>query len=103
GPLSRYRMLLPSGNGLHEPLAVERLRQEAIHAGGEAGGAVLLECIGGKRDDARSWRALLAFERANAARGFEAVASGHVHVHEHEIEGLASRARGAPGLDGGCA
>ena len=43
-----------------ELLAVERLDQEAVHAGGEAGLAVLGEGIGGERDDRRARRAAFA-------------------------------------------
>ena len=66
------------------------------------GGTVFVEGVGGERDD---WRALPAIRTlrlggANAARCLDAVAAGHVQVHEHQTIRGAGRARGEEGLDG---
>ena len=86
-----------------QPLAVERLGEESVHAGGQAGVAILVERIGGERDDRRAPDAALGLDRADAARGFDAVAARHVHVHQHEVVGRAGRLRGQPGSDRGFA
>ena len=50
-----------------EALAIERLDQEAVHAGGEAGLTILGEGVGGQRDDRRA-RAPLAASTARMRR-----------------------------------
>ena len=45
-----------------EALAVERLDQKSIHAGGEAGVAVFGEGVGGQRDDRRAGGLRLCFD-----------------------------------------
>ena len=52
--MRRCAVTSASASALGEPLAVERLDQEAVHAGGKAGLAVLGEGIGGERDDRRA-------------------------------------------------
>ena len=70
-------------------LAVERLRQEAVHAGGEAGVAIFGKGIGGERDDRRAARAVRLFRGADAPRRLDAVEARHVHIHQHQIIGRA--------------
>ncbi len=57
---------------LAQPLAIERLDQQAVHAGGEAGLAVFGLGIGGERQDAGRRLARFGFGGADAAGGFAA-------------------------------
>ena len=84
-------------------IAVERLDQKAVHAGGDAVVAVFGGCAGGQRDDPRARAVVLGFQHADAARGFETVHAGHVQIHQHTVERRAGVARGAPACDGGAA
>ena len=85
---------------LGQPLAVERLDQEIVHAGGEARLAILAERIGGERDDRRARRAASARPRGCGAPP-RCRRAGHVHVHQHEIVGRAGGAAAREGLDRG--
>ena len=101
---ARYAAIAALGRGNFgqrrgQPFAVERLDQEAVHAGGEAGLAVLGEGVGGQRDDRRARVAAFGLGGADAARGLEAVDAGHVHVHQHQVVGRAGVARGLPALE----
>ena len=86
---------------LRQPVAVERLGEKAVHAGRDAGLAVLVECIGGQRDDRGAWPIACGLGGADASGGLDAVAAGHVHVHQHEAVRLAGGARRKPRLDRG--
>src|SRR5271168_1981440 len=59
-----------------QPLAVERLGDEAVHAGGETGVAAFGKRIGGERDDRGPLAAGL--DGANAAGGFDPVHARYV-------------------------
>jgi len=84
------------GKSFDELPAVERLDQEAIHAGGNAGCAIVIEG-GGEREDRQAPPALLRFHGANPARGPDAAASGHLQIHKQEIEpGKNGAAAGIP-------
>ena len=50
-----------------ELLAVERLDQKTIHAGGKAGVAILGGCVGGQRDDRRARTVVLSASSSGCA------------------------------------
>src|SRR6185437_15201463 len=56
-----------------EFVAVERLYQEAVHTGFEAGIAIFHQRVGGERQDRRRPAGLTGLERADALGGFDAV------------------------------
>jgi hypothetical protein len=65
---------------------VDRLAGEAVHAGVDAGAAVLGQHAGGHRDD-RHARAAGAFRLlADQARGRQAVDGRHLEVHQDHVE-----------------
>ena len=78
-----------AGERVGELFAVERLDQEAVHAGLEAGVAVLHQRVGGERENRRRAAGLTGLAGADALGGFDAVELRHLDVHQHEIIGRA--------------
>ncbi|EXI88900.1 MAG: hypothetical protein AW11_02003 [Candidatus Accumulibacter regalis] len=72
-------------------LAVDRLGQIIVHAGGEAAFPVTVHGVGGHRDDRLSPLASGHFGRADPARCFEPVHDRHHHVHQHDVEAFATQ------------
>ncbi len=75
-------------------IAVKRLDQEPVHAGGKARLAIFGLGIGGQRQDAGACSAGFGFGGPDAPRRLKSVQPGHLHVHQHQIVGAAVRALG---------
>ncbi len=86
-------------NRFAQTFGIERLDQEAVHAGGERGVAIFRVGIGGERQNARGLGAAFGFGGADAARGFKPVHHRHLHVHQQQIVRRARGARGRPGFN----
>ena len=59
------------GQRLVELVAIERLDQEAVHPGLEAGIAILHQRVGGEREDRRPASGLAGFELTDAFGGVD--------------------------------
>ena len=71
----------PAQQGLVEQRRVHRLGNVVVHAGGQAGVAVLAEGVGGHRDDRRG---LAGAPTDRPCRG-KTVEHGHLHVHQDQV------------------
>ena len=78
----------PVQQGAVELFGVDRLGDVIVHAGAQAGLAILVEGIGGHRED---WRAGVAGQAADQAGGGEAVEHRHLHVHQDQVVGGRAR------------
>ena len=74
---------------------IDRLREIAVHAGGQAPLAVAVHRVRGHRDDA-DVPARGALALANRDGRLEAAHHRHLQVHQHEVERLALEPRRAP-------
>jgi hypothetical protein len=66
-------------------VAVDRLAEKVVHAGHQAALARVGEGVGRQGHDGHRGRGPVG-QRANLARGLDAVDARHVQVHQHQIE-----------------
>ena len=70
---------------------IDGLGDVVVHARGQAGGAVLAEGVRGHRDDRH-----VQAPAAQLACRLDAVAAGHLHVHQHHVVGRCEGHRDGP-------
>ena len=97
---SRRHRLAPRSqrDRLGEPLAVERLHQDLVHAGRQAGLAIFRERVGGERDDRRARAPGPPPRRGCGAWPRCPSSCRHLHVHQHEVVRRAGIAGATPGF-----
>jgi hypothetical protein len=78
-----------AGDHAEEVRRLERLGDEIVHAGGEAGGLVGTHGVGGQGDDRQVGGD--AAEFADEPGGPQAVHHRHLHVHQDQVEAAAPR------------
>ena len=87
-----------AGEGVGKLFAVERLDQKPVHAGLEAGIAILHQRVRGQCEDRRPAFRLAGFAATNALGGLDAVELRHLDIHQNQIVRRAGGSRRQPGF-----
>ena len=72
-------------DGFEKRRRLDRLDQTAVHPRLQAALAIARHCVSGQRDDGNMFAGDF-FPVADGKSGFNSVHSGHLHVHEDEVE-----------------